>query len=281
MIDSHHHLWRYNAEEYTWIDETMTSLRDDFGVAELTQVARENGVEGFISVQARQVVEETEMLLDAATRTDLILGVVGWFPLVAPDIDDVIARFAEHDVLKGARHVLQGIDAGYALTPEFNRGIQALTRRGLTYDILITHEQLPAAIQLVDQHPEQVFVLDHIAKPAIGSGSVDAEWAKNLRELAARPNVACKFSGVLTEVRTPEWDLGLIRPYFDAVMEAFGPSRVMFGSDWPVCLLRESYAGWRDAVNELTFSLSESERARFFAANAETFYRIAPRKPQP
>jgi len=277
ITDSHHHLWQYNAQEFDWIDDSMSTIRRSFGVDDLANIAEQSGVSGFVSVQARQCLDETQALLDMAETCNLIRGVVGWFNLKDPSVGETLNRFSANKRLKGARHVLQSeADPSYCLDPSFGRGIGELTRRSLVYDLLITPVQFEAAIKLVDQHPQQVFVLDHIAKPPIQPGPIDADWAQRIGELAMRPNVSCKFSGVLTEVRTPDWSIDLIRPYFETVLAAFGAQRLMFGSDWPVCLLRESYQTWLQTVQELAVDLSEHEQHAFFSENVEKIYGLHP-----
>ena len=245
-IDSHHHFWKYDPVQYDWIGPEMGLLRRDFLPPDLEKELAASGIGGVVSVQARQKVEETAWLLDLAGENELIKGVVGWVPLVSPTVEADLERFAAHQKFKGVRHVLQGeSDDRYMLREDFNAGIRAVGARGLVYDILIFERQLPQAIELVDRHPSQTFVLDHVAKPRIKE-NVFEPWNRNIRELARRPNVFCKLSGMVTEADWIGWSEDQLRPYVHAVLEAFGPRRLMFGSDWPVCLVASSYAGWME-----------------------------------
>lgn len=277
LIDSHHHLWKYSAEEYAWINDKMTALRHDFLGPELRQIADESGVDGFVSVQARQTIGETRDLLDIAAREPLIRGVVGWAPLAEENVASVLDEFQYAPLLKGVRHVVQDEpDDRFLLREDFNRGVALLADYALVYDVLIFARQLPAAIEFVDGHPEQPMVLDHIAKPTIRSDAFDDEWERNFRELARRDNVTCKFSGVVTEVRDESWSIETIRKYWDVALEAFSPGRLMFGSDWPVCLLRTPHAYWLQTVRSLAGELSPGEQDDFFGENAVRAYNLSP-----
>ena len=276
LIDSHHHLWKYSAEDYGWISESMQVLRQDFLLAELRGIPRDSGVDGFVSVQARQSISETEDLLRMAAEEPLIRGVVGWVPLADPDVAEVLDRLTDQVKLKGVRHVVQDEpDDRFILGADFNRGIAQLKGRGLVYDILIFARQLPASIEFVDHHSDLEMVLDHIAKPTIRDAQFDAKWATDIRELAKRDNVTCKFSGVVTEVRDESWSVDTIRPYWDVALEAFTPKRLMFGSDWPVCLLRTGHRQWVEAVRQLASELSPSEQADLFAKTAISAYHLS------
>ena len=273
-IDSHQHFWNYDPADYDWISDAMAVIRRDFDASDLRTVARPCGIDGSVVVQARQTLRETEWLLDLADSDAFIHGIVGWVPLVSPDIAEVLNRFSARQAFKGVRHVLQGqTDLSFIHSPAFTRGIQALTSRDLTYDILITASQLPAAVKLVDRHPHQRFVLDHIAKPTI-AGPPPTDWIRDLTALAARPQVSCKFSGVVSEVRLPTWTPELLTPYFEVVLQAFGPQRLMFGSDWPVCLVRSEYDRWFNFVTTCTASLSEIEQTQILGQNAVEFYHL-------
>ncbi len=285
LIDAHHHLWQYSAHEYGWINEQMQVLRRDFLVADLQAIAQAVGVDGFVSVQARQSLVETEALLEVAHQDPLVLGVVGWVPMAADDLCEHLDRLCQSPWLKGVRHVVQDEpDDRFLLGGAFNRGVAALQRYGLVYDILIYARQLPAAIEFADMHPAQPLVLDHIAKPTIAT-EFDHAWESGLRELAKREHVSCKFSGVVTEIRgrattgeragdREDWSIEQIRRYWDVALEAFTPKRLMFGSDWPVCLLRTSYDRWVETVRQLTDSLSPDEQADLFAGNAISAYNL-------
>jgi L-fuconolactonase len=279
VIDAHHHFWRYSDEEYGWIPPDWSALRRDFLPHDLARELSAAGVDGVISVQARQSLAETEWLLDLAAQNEFVRAVVGWAPLIASDLEAHLDRLAAHPAalagkLRAFRHVLQGEpDDSYMLRDDFNRGTRALTRRGLAYDILIFERHLPNTVAFVDRHPNQIFVVDHIAKPRISSGELEP-WAKNLRELARRPNVACKLSGMVTEADVLRWTPGQLRPYFEVVLEAFGTDRLLFGSDWPVCLSGVGYADWKKTVSAALAGLNSSELSAVFGGNAARIYRL-------
>jgi L-fuconolactonase len=275
MIDAHHHFWQYDPEQYAWIGPQMQVLQQDFMPNDLKALTDEAGVDGVVSVQARQSLAETEWLLSMAESHDWIRGVVGWAPLVDANIAYDLQRFAGRDKLKGIRHVLHDEPDDYYMDREaFNRGLSLLVRLDLVYDILIFARHLPQTIGLVDRHPNQRFVLDHVAKPEITAARFDEQWQRDIRTLAKRPNVMCKFSGVVTEVRDAEWNIDLIRPYWDTVLEAFGPGRLMFGSDWPVCLLRTDYARWAQTERTLVSELSDDEQRDVLHNTAARTYQL-------
>ncbi len=275
-IDSHHHFWNYTPEAYEWIGPDMRVLRRDFAPADLKPLLDEHGIDGVVSVQARADEADNDFLLDHAAAHPWILGVVGWLDLSAPDAPGKVARFAERPKAVGLREVLQGMpERDYCLREDFNRGLAALHDFGLAYDLLIYADQLPAATRCVDRHPAQTFVLDHLAKPVIGGpGGVDAVWAAAIRELAKRANVFAKLSGMVTEVipALDDWTPDLLGPWFDAVLEAFGPDRLMFGSDWPVCLRRGEYADWVLCVEHWISGLSPAEQAAILGGTAQRAY---------
>jgi L-fuconolactonase len=277
VIDSHHHFWRYTESDYGWIPPEWAVIRRDFFPGDLEREITAAGVDGVISVQARQSLEETDWLLDFAARHAFIRGVVGWVPLISPDVEAELDRLAAHRAaakLRSLRHVLQAeADDAYMLREDFNRGIHALTRRGLAYDVLILERHLPNTLAFVDRHPDQVFVVDHIAKPRIGAGELEP-WAKNIRALARRPHVACKLSGMVTETDVATWTPAQLQPYFDVVIEAFGPSRLLFGTDWPVCLAGVSYGRWKQVVEAATAGFSLAEREAILGGNAARLYRL-------
>lgn len=253
----------------------MTVLRRDFGPTDLQQVMSESKIDRVISVQARQTLEETTWLLELAKNNPFVAGVVGWVPLASDKLEAALDSLSGERKLRAVRHVVQDEpDDGFILGDAFNRGIAQLKQYNLVYDILIFARHLPASIEFVDKHPNQRFVLDHIAKPTIHHDLFDAEWARNIRELGRRKNVACKFSGVATEVHDPEWSVETIRPYWDVALEAFGPSRLMYGSDWPVCLLKTDYRRWVSAVEGLARKLSADEQASFWSKSAIKAYSL-------
>lgn len=273
-IDAHHHYWKYNPVEYDWIDDAMAAIRADFLPETLEATIRSVGVDGVVTVQARQLVEETEWLLQMAQKHNFMKGVVGWLPLIDADLVRSLEFYSEVPKLKGLRHVLQGEpDMEYMLRPDFDRGLSLLKNYDLVYDILIFERQLPNTIRMVDRHPNQVFVLDHIAKPLIAQNEL-LPWSDNLRELARRENVYCKLSGMVTEADFRSWTPEQLKPYFDVVLEAFGPNRLMWGSDWPVCLVATSYNRWVQLISETISSFSETEQQTILGTNAQRVYNL-------
>jgi L-fuconolactonase len=271
-LDSHQHFWKYSDAEYGWIDDA--ALRRDFLPDDLHKELRGAKFDGSVSVQARQTVGETEWLLSLAETHKFIRGVVGWVPLTSATVERDIEKFAANRKLKAVRHVVQDEkDDRYILREDFNAGVALLDKHGLAYDILIFDRHLPFAIEFVDRHPKQRFVLDHIAKPRIREGLV-LPWRENLRELSKRDNVWCKVSGVVTEAEHKHWTEAQLRFYIDTAMDAFGPKRIMFGSDWPVCLEATTYKGWSDLMHRATEQFSVSERAAIFGGSAMEAYRI-------
>jgi len=274
VIDAHHHLWNYDTEDYAWIGPEMNVLRRNFTPADLHIEMQQAGVDGAIAVQARQTLQETEWLLSLAAQNEFMRGVVGWAPLIDAAVSDDLQRLAAQPKLKGIRHVLQDEpDDFYMLRNDFNAGITQLRRFDLVYDVLIFERHLPQTIQFLDRHPDQVFVIDHIAKPRIREGLL-SPWRENLKELARRSHCFCKLSGVLTEADWQNWRPEGIHPYLDAALDAFGPNRCLFGSDWPVLLLADSYAGWVATVKNFVSRLSSTEQARVLGGTAAEVYRL-------
>jgi len=274
IIDAHHHLWVYNNLDYNWMTGAMAALRRDFLIPELQQAMRESGVEGTVAVQARQTTEETEWLLDLATRNPSLLGVVGWIPLADPAVDSYLDRFTQHPRLKAVRHVLHDEpDDFYMLRDDFNRGVSQLLKYGLTYDILIFERHLPQTLAFVDRHPNQVFVIDHAAKPQIGERLL-SPWQERMKELAKRENVYCKVSGMVTEADWNTWTNDDLRPYFDVALSAFSPKRLMFGSDWPVLTLAGGYARWMRTFRSFISTLSTDEQESICSGSARAAYRL-------
>ncbi len=273
VIDAHHHLWRYTPAEYGWIDETMEALRRDFLPGDLAAEMAAAGIDGSVAVQARQTLEETAWLLDVAEREgSVIRGVVGWAPIAGEEFPEVMEQFDGRAKLKGLRHVIQAErDENYILREDFNSGIRAMRGSGLVYDILIFERHLPQTIEFVDGHPEQAFVLDHVAKPLIAGGAVEP-WATRMRELGQRDNVWCKLSGMVTEADWRSWTPETLKPYLDVAVEAFGPARLMAGSDWPVCLVASGYTQWWDLLRTYFSPFSAAERAAVFGSTAIEVY---------
>jgi L-fuconolactonase len=270
-IDSHQHFWRYSAAEYPWIQVDWL-IRRDFLPADLEPALTSCGLDGSIAVQARQTLEETRWLLELAEASPFIKGVVGWVDLRSPRLEEQLAEFTNRPKLVGVRHVVQDEpDDRFMVRADFQRGVAKLAQFGLTYDILLFPRQLPAAVELVRAVPEQRFVLDHIAKPLIRDG-VLSPWQEQLRAIAALPNVMCKVSGLVTEARWQGWKPDDFRPYLDAVFEAFGPDRLMFGSDWPVALLAANYQQVFALARDYVARGGEVVEAKVFGLNASRFY---------
>jgi len=275
-IDTHQHLWQFDPAEYGWIGADAVALRRDYLHADLARELDAARIDASVAVQARQSLAENEFLLRQADASNgRIRGVVGWVDLAAEDVDDVLARYAARPRFVGVRHVVQGEpDPDFLARPAFNRGVARLRTHGLVYDVLIYAPQLPAATAFVDRHPSQAFVLDHLAKPTIAAGRLDAAWARDFREIAKRPHVTCKLSGVVTEVRDATWSSEGLRPYLELALEAFGPARLMFGSDWPVVRLRAEYGEWVRVVEAATVGWSDAERDAFWSRNATRVYNL-------
>ncbi|HUB30674.1 MAG TPA: amidohydrolase family protein [Terracidiphilus sp.] len=273
-LDAHQHFWKYDPAEYGWINEHMMELRRDFLPEDLKPLLDSAGFEGSIAVQARQSVEETTWLLDLAEQHDFIRGVVGWIDLCSPRGRDQLKTLAGRRKLRGVRHVVQDEpDDRFMMRTDFLHGIRELADFSLVYDILVYPRQLPAAIELVGAFPQQKFVLDHIAKPHIASAEIEP-WRSDLRELAKFSNVSCKLSGMVTEARWKEWKPESFTPYLNVVFEAFGPARLMIGSDWPVCTLSAEYSTAISIVMDFMRDLSSSERDGILGGNCARTYGV-------
>jgi L-fuconolactonase len=260
-IDSHHHFWKYDPVTYSWMNDSMGILKRDYQPEDLKEVIDSTKIDGVISVQADQSMRETEDLLKHASECSFIRGVVGWFPLAEPELDGLLESYATNPLLKGVRHVVQDeADDQFILGDAFNKGIRRLKAYDLVYDILIYERQLGPSIEFVDRHPDQVFVLDHVAKPRIGDQIMEP-WRAQMFELAKRENVYCKLSGMATEANWQNWTKDDLWPYAEVAMEAFGPTRMMFGSDWPVARLAVEYGDWVGLCREFISTLSDSEQA--------------------
>ena len=273
MIDSHHHLWNYSPAEYAWLPPGTPPACDQLP-AQLRAATSAGGVDATVVVQARQTVAESDWLLALADQSALIAGVVGWVPLIEPDVGEDLGRLATHDKFKGVRHVLQGELDEYFARDDFHRGLARLPGLGLRYDLLVTQRQLPAALRLVDRQPDLAIIIDHLAKPAIRNGAIDPAWRAGMAELAKRDQiVGVKISGMVTEVLDPALDEATLRAYFEETLALFGPERLLFGSDWPVCLLRlDSYQAWAGMVRRFVASLAPAEAAAILHHNAVRIY---------
>lgn len=272
-IDSHQHFWKHDARQYPWITQG-TPLHRDWLPEDLAPLLAAAGLNGCIAVQARQSLEETDWLLELVAQHAIIKGVVGWVDLRAARVEDDLGALVHHPKFRGVRHVVQDEpDADFMLHPNFLRGIGKLQTFGLTYDLLVYPQQLPAAIEVARMFPDQPFVLDHIAKPSIKSGTF-SPWREHLRELANWPNVSCKISGLITEADHTAWRPDEILPFVDVVRTAFDEDRVMYGSDWPVCLLAGSYRRVYELAEYATRDMEATAREKFFGGNAVRFYGV-------
>jgi L-fuconolactonase len=271
-IDAHHHLWRYVPPGWPWMSDSMDVLRRNFLVDDLRAATTGVGITGTIVVEAERSIEETFWLSEIAANDDLIRGIVGWAPLTHPEIASQLERMAQLPKLRGIRHPIHDEpDDQFLLREDFNRGVAALKQFNLRYDILIFEKHLPQTIQFVDKHPDQVFIVDHIAKPRIRDQAL-LPWKDNLCELARRQNVYCKLSGMVTEADWSAWTDESLSPYIDVMLQAFGPKRLMFGSDWPVVTLASSYNRWWETVRIAIAQLSPSEQERILTRTAVEAY---------
>ena len=271
MIDTHQHFWHYDAAEYAWIDDTMAALKRDYLPQDAQREMDTVGVTACVAVQARQTLEETRWLLDLAARHPFIMGVVGWIDLRAGDVVRQLSAFTGRPALVGIRHIVQAEPDGFLALPAFRTGVAELERTGLVYEILVYARQLPDAVAFARALPRQRFVLDHLGKPDIRGGGFD-RWRRHVDELAALPNVVCKLSGLVTEADWRAWTPGQLRPYLDAALESFGPSRLMIGTDWPVCTVAASYQTVVGLVLEAIAEYSETERLRILEGTARSVY---------
>jgi len=272
-IDSHQHFWQYDPVRDAWIDASMGEIARDFLPQHLKPLLQESQIDGCVAVQADQSETETEFLLDLAQRHSFVKGVVGWVDLCADDLSERLVFYSKNPFFKGVRHILQAEKEGYMVKESFVKGIGLLKDFNLTYDILIYPHQLEEAIELVKQNPDQPFVLDHLAKPYIKDKKIE-KWGKHIKQLAAFKNVNCKLSGLLTEGDWNHWQASDFSDYLSVVMEAFGQDRLMFGSDWPVCLLAGSYQHVLRIVEDFIEGLSLADKNKIMGENAHNFYRL-------
>jgi L-fuconolactonase len=273
-IDAHQHFWRYNADEYDWIDDSMSALRRDFLPDDLKPELDGAGFRGSVAVQARQSLDETHWLLELATSSPLILGVVGWVDLCSRDVCSQLQALAKNLKLVGVRHVVQGEpDDRFMLRPDFLRGISALEEFDLAYDILIYPKHLRVAVEFVQRFPRQRFVLDHLAKPPIKNRSIHP-WEAGMRELARFPNVFCKLSGMVTEADWQSWKPEHMKPYLDIALDCFGPHRLMIGSDWPVCTVAASYAQTMNVVLDYFEKYPADVQDAVLGGTAQRFWKL-------
>jgi L-fuconolactonase len=274
-IDSHQHFWKFDQVRDSWIDDSMSAIRRDFMPGDLEPILKKFEINGCVAVQADQSEIETEFLINLAEENDFIKGVIGWVDLRDDAVGKRLEYFSRFKKVKGFRHVLQGeADRALMLTPQFAKGISALKPYDFTYDILIFPDQLGYAHQFVKTFGGHRFVIDHIAKPDIKNKNIE-RWANGMKAIARHENVWCKVSGMITEADWQSWVISDFEPYLDIIFEAFGPDRVMFGSDWPVCNLAGGYQQMLSVVKNYTAKLSEDEQARFWGLNAIEFYKLS------
>lgn len=270
-IDAHQHFWHYSPQTHEWINEEMQVIRRDFLPDDLAPVLRANGIDGCVAVQADQTETESDFLLKLADENDFIKGVVGWTDLKSPDLDQKLEAYKQNPLLKGFRHIVQGEADGFMTDPAFIAGVSRLSDFNLSYDILVFSRQLPEVCQLMMQLPEMRLVIDHFGKPDIKAGEFES-WKSQITELSAYPHLHIKLSGLVTEADWKNWSLSDFRPYLDTVLELFGPKRILFGSDWPVCLVAASYEQVLEIVNQYIEKLSMEEQAAIMGGNAVRFY---------
>ncbi len=272
-IDAHQHFWQFDPVRDAWIDDTMSVIQRDFLPKDLQPILTEHNIDGCIAVQADQSETETEFLLGLAAKNDFIEGVVGWVDLQKENAKERLGHYAENILFKGVRHIAQGEPDEFLLRKDVQRGIGLLEQFDLTYDILVFARQLPAAIELVKALPKQKFVLDHLAKPEI-SKELDEEWQTNIAKLAEHPNVFCKLSGMVTETDNYKWKQSDFTPFLDVILNSFGTDRVMYGSDWPVCLLAADYGSQLNILQNYISNFSEFEQSKIMGGNTSSFYNL-------
>jgi len=272
-IDSHQHFWKFDPIRDSWIDDSMKKIQRDFLPEDLLPLLSQNQFLGCVAVQASQSEEETNFLLDLASKNDFIKGIVGWVDLRAENISERLNHFFKYEKLKGFRHVVQGEPDDFMFGKEFRNGITALKQFDFTYDILIFHRQLPAAIDLVKSFPEQNFVIDHIAKPDIKLGDIES-WKKGIEEIAKFNNVSCKISGMVTEADWNAWKPSDLKPYLDVIFENFSVDKILFGSDWPVCNVAADYNTIVKTLEDYISKFSIENQNKIWSENAKAFYKL-------
>ncbi len=274
IIDAHQHFWKYQPERHGWINDEMAVIRRDFLPKELEEIYRHNKIDGCVAVQVDQTEADTEFFLTLARSHPFIRGIVGWVDLQSPSIEARLEHYQSEKKIKGFRHIVQGeSDPNFLLGQDFCRGVALLDRFGFTYDILVYHHQLVQVERFVTKFPKQRFIIDHIAKPAIAKHEI-SQWEKYMRSIAERENVYCKLSGMVTEADYRNWTYDDIEPYINVVLESFGPDRLVYGSDWPVCLVAATYEEQFGVVGKAIEKLSATEKKRILGENAVAFYRL-------
>jgi L-fuconolactonase len=273
-IDAHQHFWNFDLQRHAWITDEMHAIRRNFSPADLAPLLKANGIEGCVAVQADQTEKETEFLLKLALENNFIKGVVGWTDLRSPGAQARLEYYYQFAEIKGFRHIVQAERDDFLLDPAFCRGIEMLRQYDFTYDILIYPRHLPAAVRFVDKFPDQRFVIDHLAKPFIKKQEL-TPWKDFMNEISRRENVYCKLSGMVTEADLKKWSAADLLPYLEVVLEAFGAKRLMYGSDWPVCLVAAEYAQQFGVVRDFIEPLSPSEKKAILGENATRFYHLS------
>lgn len=271
-IDSHQHFWSYNPDDYGWISIDMEILQKDYLPDQLKTELSSIGFDGSVAVQARQSLAETQWLLNLAEQHSFIKGVIGWVDLCSPDLEEQLIQFSGNTKLVGIRHVIHDEqDDDFMLRNSFLRGIAYLKKFGLTYDILVFPRHLPNTIQFVSQFPDQVFILDHIAKPSIKDKKI-SPWKEDIEKLARFRNVYCKLSGMVTEANVKNWNQEELIPYLNIVFDTFGIDRLIIGSDWPVCRLAGSYKQIMQVVLDYIRTFPDQDKKKILGENAIKAY---------
>lgn len=273
IIDSHQHFWKFNPVRDIWIDNSMEVLKQDFMPITLLPVLEKNNVDGCIAIQADQSEEETKFLLKLADEYDIIKGVVGWVDLLTNDFEERLSLYTQHKKFKGIRHIVQAESDDFVLRKDFQYGISKLKQFGLTYDILIYPKQINNVTTLVNSFPNQVFILNHIAKPNIKKGEIET-WKKQIERLAKEPNVYCKVSGLVTEADWKHWKYNNFTPYLDVIFNSFGINRVLFGSDWPVCLVAAPYNETLEIIKNYISQFTKEDKDKIMSKNAISVYAL-------
>jgi L-fuconolactonase len=273
MIDAHQHFWKYDAGWHSWITDEMKVIRRDFQPPDLKPLLDKNGIDGCVVVQVDQTEDETLSLLALANHYSFVKGVVGWIDLANPALESRLEYFTTLKKLKGFRHIVQSEKPGFLESQDFIRGVQKLDRYNFTYDLLIYHHQLEEALKFMEQVPETKIVVDHLAKPPVAVKELN-KWRDQIKSIAAYPNVYCKVSGMVTEADWENWKVDDFIPYLDVVFNAFGTSRLMYGSDWPVCLLAASYDEQFSIVQKYLDPFSPAEKKSVLGENAGRFYNL-------
>ncbi|MCB4799663.1 amidohydrolase family protein [Neotamlana laminarinivorans] len=274
-IDAHQHFWIFNPVRDSWIDDSMLVIRKDFLPKDLKPILKANNIDGCIAVQADQSEKETNFLLECALNNPFIKGVVGWIDLCNENVEERLKHFTQNKLFKGVRHIVQAETEDFVLRNDFLNGISKLSKYNLVYDILVFPNQLENVIKMVAKFPEQEFVLDHIAKPKISEGLIaNTNWKTNIKRLASYKNVSCKVSGMITETQDFKWEEKDFYEFLNVVVEAFGTDRLLFGSDWPVCLLAGEYQDVLQIIEQYFSAFSKEDVSKIMGDNAARIYKL-------